>query len=114
MARLTLKKASKILKKHGFRKQKLIAKAIDPHTADWIKDSMPRKQFYWAIYFDKFLFLPSIIRYYVGIPGFVLDTWEPSMIDEHNCRSLNPTDKTFYIEEELIEILKEYETKARN
>lgn len=114
MARLTLKKASKILKKHGFRKQKMIAKAIDPNTAEWIKDSMPRKQFYWAIYFDKFLFLPTIIRYYVGIPGFVLDTWEPSMIDEHNCRSLNPTDKEFYTEEELIEILKEYENKARN
>lgn len=114
MARLTLKKASKILKKHGFRKQKLIAKAINPRTAEWIKDSMPRKQFYWTIYSDKFLSLRTIIRYYVGIPGFVLDTWEPNIIDEHNCRSLNPTNKKFRTEEELIEILKEYENKSRN
>jgi len=114
MGRLTLKRASKILKQHGYKKCKLIMKTIDEKTGDIIKNSVARKQFLWWIHYDKFLSLPTSIRYFVGIPGFILDTWEPDMIDEHNCKSLNPIEKPFNTEEELMEILNKYEAEERH
>ena len=114
MSRLTLKRASKILKQHGYKKSKQIMKAIDEKTGDIIKNSMAHKRFLWWIHYDKFLSLPTSIIYHVGIPGFILDTWEPDIIDKYKCRGLNPIKKPFNTEEELMEILNKYEAEKRH
>jgi len=108
--RLTWQLADRILKQNGFKRKDIRLKTINAETAEWNKGSFFLKERWWYLGDGDFN-LPANIRYKTGRPGFILDKWEPDMIDEHSCRSLNPTKVPFSTEEKLLKIIEEYKNR---